>query len=368
MTRVLTVNAGSSSVRFALAELDGGTEPRIVARARHDRADLDRAARLDDFVEGNTRTLSAIVHRVVHGGPRWLATTRFDQEVEADVARMAELAPLHNPATLGWLRACRSRWPELPQLAVFDTGFFADLPAVAATYALPVEVSARWGLRRLGFHGLAHRSLWEIFAQRRPDGAARVISFQLGSGCSAAALLDGRPLDTSMGFTPLEGLVMATRSGDVDPGLVLHLARKEGLGPAELAHLLGERSGLAGLSGTDGDLRTLLASADAGAQLAVELFCYRARKYLGAYLAVLGGCDAVLLGGGVAEKSPAVRARILENLEGLGLVLDPGRNASTSDDGPITTEASRTQAWVLPTDEEKVMAREAAGWLSTQGP
>jgi acetate kinase len=364
MARVLVVNAGSSSVRFALAEVEGGAS-RIRTRARHDREDAENADHLAGFL-ADAGDLAAIAHRVVHGGPDRRATVTFDPAVEADVDAATPLAPLHNPATLGWLRRCRAACPGVPQLAVFDSGYFADLPPVATTYALPADLCARWGLRRLGFHGLAHRSLWETFARLRPDRTARVISFQLGSGCSAAALLRGRPIDTSMGFTPLEGLMMATRSGDVDPGILVHLLAREGLTAAELAQLLETRSGLAGVSRTDGDLRTLLASDDPAARLAVDLFCYRARKYLGAFLAALGGCDAVLLGGGVAERSPPVRQRILAGLDGLGLAFDGARNAATGDHGALTTDGSPIQAWVLPTDEETVIAQEAAGWLAAR--
>ncbi len=365
MSHLLTINAGSSSVRFALAERRPGQPPVVVARARHDREQVTHFDPLVAFVGG--RALSAVAHRVVHGGPRRLATQPFDGPVRGDVARASDLAPLHNPPALAWLDRCRDRWPEVPQLAVFDSGFFADLPPVAATYALPAELTGRLQLRRLGFHGLAHRSLWQTFATRRPGRAGRVITFQLGSGCSAAALVDGRPVDTSMGFSPLEGLVMATRCGDLDPGLVLHLLSAEGMSAGELARLLDERSGLAGVSGTDGSFRTLLARPDPAARLAVDLFCYRARKYLGAYLAALGGCDAVVLGGGVAEQAPAVRQRILENLDILGLVLEPARNAAAGADGRLTAEGSAIEAWVLPTDEETVMAHEAADWLAGQG-
>jgi acetate kinase len=369
MTQVLTVNAGSSSVRFALADLGaGGASPRIVARARYDRGGAGEADALDGLLAGRGGTLAAIAHRVVHGGPRRLATTEFDGDVEADVSRMTPLAPLHNPAALAWLGRCRNRWPDVPQVAVFDTGFFADLPAVASTYALPAELCARWGLRRLGFHGLAHRSLWTTFARRHPERATRVVSFQLGSGCSAAALLDGRPVDTSMGFTPLEGLVMATRCGDLDPGIVPFLIEQGGMNSAELARILDERSGLAGVSQTGGDLRTLLASQDARAQLAIDLLCYRARKYLGAYMAALGGCDAVLLGGGVAEKAPAVRQRMLSGLERLGLTLDATLNTGIGQEGRITADASPIEAWVLPTDEESVMVDEIRDWLTSRRP
>jgi acetate kinase len=193
-----------------------------------------------------------------------------------------------------------------------------------------------------------------------------VVSFQLGSGCSAAALLDGKPVDTSMGFTPLEGLMMRTRPGDVDPGILLHLLLQQGVSAAELGRLLDERSGLAGVSGTSGDVRELLASDRPEAALAIDLFCYRARKYLGAFAAALGGCDAVLLGGGIAENAPLVRQRILSGLEALGLELDLKQNQEAGADGRISAEASRVEAWVLPTDEETVMAQEAASWLASK--
>jgi acetate kinase len=360
---ILTVNAGSSSVRFGLAAAGAGASVRLLDRARHGRDASE--AQLRAFVDGRDRGLRAVAHRVVHGGTRHFATTLFDEAVTSDVAAATVLAPLHNPATLSWLERARRCWPQLPHLAVFDTGYFAGLPAVAATYALPAELADAAHLRRLGFHGLAHRSLWQTFTARRPERASRVISFQLGSGCSAAALLDGRPVDTSMGFTPLEGLVMATRCGDLDPGIVLHLLRKEGLSVEQLARILEERSGLAGVSGTDGAFPSLLASPGPAARLAVDLFCYRARKYLGAYLAVLGGADAVLLGGGVAERSLLVRERILTDLGGLGLVLDPARNQDVAGDGRISADDSAIEVWVLPTDEEQVMAEEAAGWLSS---
>ncbi len=361
MRPVLVVNAGSSSVRFARAELDPGGA-RVSARARVDgnRPSLDA---LREFA-GAGAELAAVAHRVVHGGPHRQATAAFDGAVEADVRAMEPLAPLHNPATLAWLALCRQAWPALPQLAVFDAGFFAGLPPVAATYPLPAELRAEMGYRRLGFHGLAHRSLWQAYCRRRPRPGARVISLQLGSGCSAAALRDGQPVDTSMGFTPLEGLMMRTRPGDLDPGILLHLVQ-QGWSAAELGKLLDERSGLAGVSGTGGDVRDLLASDRPEADLAIDLFCYRARKYLGAFLAALGGGEAILLGGGVAENAPEVRRRILGGLEDLGLQLDLARNGAVGGEGCISAAGSRIEAWVLPTDEETVMAEEAGHWLAT---
>jgi acetate kinase len=360
---VLTVNAGSSSVRFGLAATDpAGPAPRVLAREHHEQAEATDQ-QLRAFTAAHPGTLAAIVHRVVHGGPRRFATSPFDAQVEADVTAMTPLAPLHNPGTLTWLRRCRALWPAVPQLAVFDSGFFAELPAVAATYALPAELRARFGLRRLGFHGLAHRSMWRRFAELERGHTGRVISFQLGSGCSVAALRDGRPIDTSMGFSPLEGLVMATRAGDVDPGMLLHLMTEHGLTAAGLADLLNEASGLAGLSGQGGDMRALLASETAEARLAVDVYCYRARKYLGAYMAALGGCDAVLLGGGVAEKAPRIRAGILAELGALGIDLDPQLNATVKGEGRLSREGSTTAAFVVPTDEEAIMAEEASAWL-----
>jgi acetate kinase len=359
---VLTVNAGSSSVRLALATI-GDRPIQVTARMRHD-GNAARPEVVRQFVADHAPgDPAAIIHRVVHGGPQRGATSSFDETVESDVAAMVPVAPLHNPPTLAWLALCRSLWPAVPQLAVFDHGFFADLPAVAATYGLPASLSAPLGLRRLGFHGLAHRSLWQTFARRNPGGGARVVCFQLGSGCSAAALRDGRPIDTSMGFSPLEGLMMATRSGDLDPGILLYLQHSQGMTAGELASLLEQRSGLAGISGTSGDLRSLLASEAPASRLAVEVFCYRARKYLGAYMAALGGCDAVLLGGGIAENVPSIRAQMLAGLDDLGVVVDPERNARANADGRITADGSRTPVWVLPTDEEMVMAEEASTWL-----
>jgi len=299
----------------------------------------------------------------VHGGARLTSTRRIDAAVEAEIERLAALAPLHNPVALAWIRACREALGvDLPQVAVFDTAFYAHLPEVARTYALPHALCERHGLRRYGFHGLAHQALWSRWRVLRPDVAdgGRVISFQLGAGCSVTAIDHGRPLDTSMGFSPLEGLVMATRGGDLDPGLVTFLQRVEGLNAADMEQLLNERSGLLGVSGTSADLRTLLAADDPRARLAIDLYCYRARKYLGAYLAVLGGADAVLFGGGVGEHAAVVRAGILAGFAWAGLRLDAVANTATvGREGRISKTDSRIEAWVIPVDEARVLATEA---------
>jgi acetate kinase len=304
-----------------------------------------------------------VAHRVVHGGAHLTSTRRIDAEVEAEIERLAPLAPLHNPVALAWIGVCREvLGTDVSQVAVFDTAFYAKLPEVAATYALPRELGAKHRLRRYGFHGLAHQALWLRWRELRPDlpDGGRVISFQLGAGCSVTAIAHGQPLDTSMGFSPLEGLVMATRSGDVDPGLVTHLQRVERLSASDAERLLNERSGLLGVSGVSGDMRKLVGSDDPRARLALQLYCYRARKYLGAYLMVLGGADAILFGGGVGEHAATVRAGILEGLDWAGIRLDAAANAAnTGREGRISDTGSRTEAWVIPVDEARLLAREA---------
>ena len=365
---VLTVNAGSSSVRLA-AFAPEEAELRVRGVERHDLGAGSPGELLAAFVNRHLPARPRLVaHRVVHGGARLTSTRRIDAGVEAEIERIAPLAPLHNPVALAWIRAAREvLGADVPQVAVFDTAFYAQLPAVAATYALPRELSTRHGLRRYGFHGLAHQALWSRWRELRPDvpDGGRVISFQLGAGCSVTAIDRGRPLDTSMGFSPLEGLVMATRSGDVDPGLVTFLQRVEGLSAADMGRLLNESSGLLGVSGLSGDLRLLLAADDPRARLAVQLYCYRARKYLGAYLAVLGGADAILFGGGVGENAAVVRAGILDGLDWAGIRLDAAANtAAVGREGRISAADSGIEAWVIAVDEAHILAQEALAAIS----
>jgi acetate kinase len=254
-------------------------------------------------------------------------------------------------------------------VAVFDTAFHRTLPERASLYALPFEISERHHIRRFGFHGLSYRSMADrYFAETaRPMEGSRLIAFHLGNGASACAIRDGRSVDTSMGFTPLEGLVMGTRSGDLDPSLVPYLAEREGVTGAEIVERLNCGSGLLGLSGVSRDTREIERAAREGnarARLALEIFAYRARKYLGSYLAALGGADAVLLGGGIGENAVGIRAAILEGLEDLGISLDGARNGGIrARIGRITADGSRIEAWVVPTDEESVIARDAGALL-----
>jgi acetate kinase len=353
---ILTVNAGSSSVRLALFAVHAG-RPVAIARQRLERDGSPPARQLRAFLSAHPQVPERVAHRVVHGGPELTRSCLIDHACEAGIARAAALAPLHNPIALAWIAATRAALPHAIEVAAFDTAFFAALPEVAATYALPLELIRRYALRRYGFHGLAHEAMWRAHREAEPE-ARKVISFQLGGGASAAAILDGRPVDTSMGLTPMEGLVMATRSGDLDPGLVTFLGREAQMSPVDIERLLDDESGLLGLSGESSDLRVLLASERPASRLAAQVYVQRARKYLGAYLAVLGGADAILFGGGVGEHLAEVRARILDGFAFCGLEIDPARNQAP-EPRRISADQSRISAWVVPVDEETRLAEEA---------
>lgn len=360
--KLLTVNTGSSSVRLALY-YGGGGVLRLLAERRY-AGENQPEDTLRDFI-GSER-VDAVAHRVVHGGAKLAAPCVIDAAVEAEIERLGELAPLHNPRALAWIRACcELLGKEVSQVAVFDTGFYAALPEVARSYALPHQLAQRFGLRRYGFHGIAHQAMWRRWRQLRPDVAAggRVISLQLGAGCSITAIADGVPQDTSMGFSPLEGLVMATRCGDLDPGLMLYLLRSGEMSNDELDRLLNHESGLLGMAGGN-DMRNLLVSSDPAAKLALDIYCYRARKYIGAYLAVLGGADAILFGGGVGEHAPEIRERTLEGMEWTGIVLDRERNhAAVSAEACIGSNGSPVAIWTIPVNEAQLLAEAAVSLL-----
>jgi acetate kinase len=384
---LLTVNVGSSSVRlvgYDARERAVASEhlELTAAGAQHsDAGPSDAAAQtFTPHAEhlqmlralagrAELQPLEAVVHRVVHGGTALTRPCRIDAAVEAQIEALGELAPLHNPPALAWIRACREALPAIAQIAVFDTAFFASLPAVARQYALPGELMRRAQVRRFGFHGLAHSYLWNRWQQlRAPGTGGRLISLQLGSGCSVAAIRDGAPQDVSMGFSPLEGLVMGSRCGDLDPGLLLYLQRREGWSGEQAEHYLNERCGLLGMSGESADVRALEASGSPAARAALELFCYRARKYIGAYLAVLGGADAIVFGGGIGEHSASVRAQILQGLEWAGVALDAQLNAAArGSEARLCNAQSRIDLRVLPVDESRILAAEARAELARRG-
>jgi len=308
----------------------------------------------------------AVGHRVVHGGDLFTEAVAIDDPVLAKIESLNDLAPLHNPAAVSGIHAARKIFGKaLPMAAVFDTAFHHTIPETAATYAIPAELAKKYAIRRYGFHGMAHQYSLLRYAELNGVAPAQVnlVTLHLGNGCSACAIRGGRSVDTSMGFTPLEGLVMGTRSGDLDPALVSYLARKENVGAEEVERWLNQRSGLRGLSGLSSDMRELTAAYENNprARLAVEIFCYRARKYLGAYLAALGGADAVVFSGGIGENASLVREKICERMEWCGLSLDKDKNASIIGvEGPISPAGARIQAYVIPSDEEAIIARATA--------
>lgn len=397
--RVLVINSGSSSIKFRLVHMV--EEPRGVLTTQpallqgavkgigsvaslevmgqavglstttleiRDHAHALRV--LLDRLAGSLGEIEAMGHRVVHGGDQYVESTLITEQVEAGIDALSELAPLHNPACLAGIRGARTAFgTTLPMVAVFDTAFHQTLPQVARQYALPVELAMRHRIRRYGFHGIAHASLADGYAAYtgNPLEQVRLITLQLGNGCSVAAIAQGRSVETSMGFTPLEGLVMGTRSGDVDASIVNYLSEREKVEPAEVERWLNERSGLLGLSGRSNDMRELLRAAveeqDKRAEFAIDLFCYRARKYLGAYLAVLEGADAIVFGGGIGENAPEIRDRICREMEWCGLRLDPDYNRAAVGLAPgraakISMDGSRLAAYVVAADEETWIARE----------
>jgi acetate kinase len=314
----------------------------------------------------STADVNAVGHRVVHGGEMFKESALIDDRVLKGIEDCIDLAPLHNPNNIKGIQAARELLgKDVPQVAVFDTSFHHSLPEQAYLYAIPYHLYRRHRIRRYGFHGTSHR--YVAYRYRALRGLTReqtnIITLHLGNGCSAAAIKGGFPVDTSMGMTPLEGLVMGTRSGDLDPAVVSIIARKEGLSASEVDTLLNTQSGLLGISGLTNDMRELQAELkehdDRRVRLAIEIFCYRARKYIGAYLAVMDGADAVVFTGGIGENSPEVRARICTGMEWAGLHLDAAKNQETvGREGRISTDDSKLLAYAIPTDEELLIARD----------
>lgn len=374
--RILTINVGSSSVKFSLFDLESGQQ-RIKGEFAIDAGDLQGGfARIADLlaVRGEAEP-DAIGHRVVHGGERFRDATLIDDDVIAAIEGVSALAPLHNPPALGGIRCALQRWPGMPQVAVFDTAFHATLPPQATTYAVP-EAWRKAGLRRYGFHGTSHKYVMERVAQELqvPATDLRIISCHLGNGASVCAIDRGVSVDTSMGMTTLEGLVMGSRSGDVDPGIFGYLERTLGLSIAQIEDSLFRNSGLAALSGLGNDLRHIEAEAargDAACRLALDVFAYRAHKYVGAYAAAMGGVDVLAFTGGIGENSTSMRRRICHDLEFLGLVLDEDRNETLHLDEfaapQIQNPQSRVRVIVTQTREQWMMAKEVYRLLGWKG-
>ena len=411
---ILILNAGSSTLKFQIIETDPdlmkadrdrrlahGVVERIGGRAvitlqaeqhpktkqeaplRDHRAAIEfvlnwvvsPSSDIDDI--NALSDIHAVGHRVVHGGQEFSASVRIDDKVLAAIEDGIELAPLHNSANLQGIRAARELLGTgIPQVAVFDTAFHATIPESAYLYALPYHYYRRMKVRRYGFHGTSHRYVAYRYRKLadKPREDVNIITLHLGNGCSACAIQAGNSIDTSMGFTPLEGLVMGTRSGDLDPSLVEYIAYKDGLSMSEVNALLNKQSGLLGISGLTGDMRDLLAevaeNGDRRSRIAIEVFCNRARKYIGAYAVQLEQLDAVVFTGGIGENSAEIRGRICRGLERIGLTVDAPRNESLGGGraGVFSTPGSPVAAWVIPTNEELLIARDTARVLSGDPP
>jgi acetate kinase len=387
---VLVINCGSSSVKFAALEPESGA---VACHGLAERLGTPGARLLTSTSAeiglgeraGPTEVLAcaepllaplalvAVGHRVVHGGEAFAESVLLDSAALHEIRAASRLAPLHNPANLLGIEAASRRFPQLPQVAVFDTAFHQSLPPKAYLYALPYELYAEQQVRRYGFHGTSHRYVAGEAARRigKPVSELQLITAHLGNGCSTCAIKAGRSLDTSMGLTPLEGLVMGTRSGDVDPNLHQFLAERTGQSLSEITDLFNRKSGLLGLSGLSNDMRTLLAAADHNprARLAVDVFCYRLAKSILGLCAALERLDALVFTGGIGEHAAAVRAQVLGELAFLGAELDASANQEHGhrSGGRISTASSRLLALVVPTNEELVIAREAARCASAAG-
>lgn len=395
--RLLVLNAGSSSLKFALYEVraDGGDPvplcrgqfagigrvPSFAAK-RADGAGLpapgdgelarvaihaDALALLSRWLaaNGHATALAGAGHRVVHGGMRFSAPVRLDAATLDALDALSPLAPHHQPHNIAAIRALRAQQPDLPQVACFDTAFHATQPETARRLGLPPEYEAK-GMRRYGFHGLSYEFVRGRLAALAGRDPGRTIVAHLGNGASLCAIRDGRSLATTMGFSTLDGLVMGTRIGSLDPGAILHLMRSEKMGLGELEDLLYNRSGLFGLSGASADMKTLLASADPRAKAALEQYCYAVTRHIGSLAAALGGLDCLVFTGGVGENAAAIRAAVCRDAAWLGLALDEAANGKG---GPtISAPDSRVAAWVVPTDEELVIARHTARLLKLQPP
>ena len=357
---VLVVNAGSSSLKLAVLDDDDKVVRSEVLPAPAGK--VDRGA-LEDVIE-KARPIDAVGHRVVHGGTEFTAPVRIDERVLRRLEALTDLAPLHQPKSLQGLEAVGAILPGVPAVACFDTAFHASIPAAASTYALPVQWRRRWDLRRFGFHGLSHSYASRRAEELMGEGAAggrelRILTCHLGAGASLAAVRGGLSVDTTMGFTPLEGLVMATRSGSVDPGLMVWLEEHVGMPPSELASTLEHRSGLFGLTGT-ADMREILAAEAAGdpnAVLAIAVYLHRLRALMASMVASLGGLDAIVFTGGVGERAPDIRRRALEGLGFLGAEIDREANAAAKGDQEVGVPGVRVRCFVIEAREDLEIVR-----------
>ena len=375
---ILVFNCGSSSIKYTLFEKDLGE---VIQHGMEDRVtdytlSLDKIyCDLDTRLSGGLGSIEAVGHRVVHGGRRFRHSHTINAGVLDGIRSYVDLAPLHNPPNIWGIEYAMHRLPDAHQVAVFDTSFHSDIPAVAHNYAIPVEMAKKYRIRRYGFHGISHQFVYErtvwLLGGAKAHGC-RVITCHLGNGCSAAAVYNGRSIDTSMGFTPLEGLVMGTRTGDMDPAIVHFLMSKDGGGltDEQIYNLVNRESGLKGLSDLSSDVRDLLEARSRGhegASLALSVFTYRLKKYICAYHGVLGGAQALVFTAGIGENSPDIRAEALEGLESLGFSVDEDLNRqAVGTEMEITGQGGKVRIFVIPTDEDLMIFNETRKILKSQ--
>lgn len=389
---ILVLNSGSSSVKYRLFEMDGenclawGLVERIGARGallNHQRHDGDKVKLAGEIIDHQAAIeyilavllspnhgviqdrseIKAVGHRVVHGGEKFTGSVIIDTAVMNQLHDCIELAPLHNPANIKGIQACKALMKDIPQVAVFDTAFHCQMPDYAYLYGLPYILYKKYAVRRYGFHGTSHRYVADRAAAFMGKSLAdvKLVTCHLGNGCSSAAVNKGVSVDTTMGFTPVEGLLMGTRTGDLDAAALLYIMSREEIGISEANSLINKHSGLQGISGVSNDMREIETEASNGhprAQLALNIFCYRVKKYIGAYAAAMGGLDGVVFTGGIGENSSIVRQKSIEGLEFLGMTIDPKKNESTSKEERFVDKNSKVKVMVIPTNEELVIARD----------
>jgi len=392
--KTLVINCGSSSIKYQLIDTDEretlckgiveriGAVTSIIKQEFKGEKPVKKSMALDNHASAlktimellitadndhlqSLDQIEAVGHRVVHGGETFKDSVLIDDDVEEAIQAAFDIAPLHNPPNLQGIRAAKQHLPNVPHVAVFDTAFHHSIPLHAFLYAIPNRLYRRYKIRRYGFHGTSHyyvsRQYYKLTG--KPKQGSKLITCHLGNGGSITAIKDGRSYDTSMGFTPLEGLVMGTRSGDIDPSILFYLIEKEELSLANVHALLNKHSGLLGLSGYAGDMRDLMDEAENGdrrSQEAIDVFCYRAKKYIGAYIAALNGVDAIIFTGGIGENAAKIRSLILKDMEYAGIIMDEQKNIDRGEDHLVSTEDSKTDVMVIPTNEELVIAIDAA--------
>ena len=392
--KVLVINCGSSSIKYQLIHTKNqetlckglveriGAVTSIIRQEWKGEKPVKKSLALDnhaialktimellvDADNDHLRSLDeieAVGHRVVHGGETFKDSVLIDEDVEEAIQDAFDIAPLHNPPNLQGIRAAKEHLPNIPHVAVFDTAFHQTLPPEAFLYGIPNRLYRRYKIRRYGFHGTSHyyvsRTYYKLAGVKKKN--SKIITCHLGNGASITAIKDGNSIDTSMGFTPLEGLVMGTRSGDIDPSILFYLIEKEELSLANVHALLNKHSGLLGLSGYAADMRDLIEEAEDGdkrSQEAIDVFCYRAKKYIGSYIAALDGVDAIIFTGGIGENASLIRSKILSGLTSFGIQIDEEKNINQTDDPIISSEKSKVGVYVIPTNEELVIAVDAA--------